>query len=152
MCNYNRHCCYCSHKIQIKQSFFLHNFPLFLILFNNFCNFFTACLAVFRQNYHKCLKLIFACKFNIARCNPLRHAKCAVLPGVTYGHNLIFRFAHPFSRWILFILSKIHIKVKCLIYDKNKSVKPNSLTLCGADYETRTRYLHLGKVTLYRVS
>lgn len=24
--------------------------------------------------------------------------------------------------------------------------------LCGADYETRTRYLHLGKVTLYRMS
>lgn len=38
------------------------------------------------------------------------------------------------------------------MYYKNKSVKPNSLTLCGADYETRTRYLHLGKVTLYRVS
>ena len=28
----------------------------------------------------------------------------------------------------------------------------NSCQFCGADYEARTRYLHLGKVALYQMS
>ena len=35
---------------------------------------------------------------------------------------------------------------------KKKKYKTSSFFVYGADYETRTRYLHLGKVTLYRMS
>lgn len=38
------------------------------------------------------------------------------------------------------------------LLEKNKKGTNAFLFFCGADYETRTRYLHLGKVTLYRMS
>ena len=42
------------------------------------------------------------------------------------------------------------------IFTNNRKTKKGSnecfLFVFGADYETRTRYLHLGKVTLYRMS
>ena len=42
-----------------------------------------------------------------------------------------------------------------LLYHNRKTKKGSNecfLFVFGADYETRTRYLHLGKVTLYRMS
>ncbi len=36
--------------------------------------------------------------------------------------------------------------------DNIKDLSDDRSFISGADYETRTRYLHLGKVTLYRMS
>ena len=38
------------------------------------------------------------------------------------------------------------------VYTKDVKVSLTSFALCGAAYEARTRYLHLGKVALYQMS
>ena len=55
-------------------------------------------------------------------------------PGLFFASQRSFRVSHTHNR-----------KTK-------KGSNECFLFVFGADYETRTRYLHLGKVTLYRMS
>ena len=53
----------------------------------------------------------------------------------------------------LFLFVYANCPVRVSFYCKNKnSTRWVLFPFFGADYETRTRYLHLGKVTLYRMS
>ena len=53
----------------------------------------------------------------------------------------------------LFFASQRSFRVSYTTNEKQKKEAINaSFFIFGADYETRTRYLHLGKVTLYRMS
>ena len=56
-------------------------------------------------------------------------------PGLFFASQRSFRVSHTTTK-----------------EQKKKKYKTSSFFVYGADYETRTRYLHLGKVTLYRMS
>lgn len=56
-------------------------------------------------------------------------------PGLFFASQRSFRVSHTTTK-----------------EQKKKKYETSSFFVYGADYETRTRYLHLGKVTLYRMS
>ncbi len=70
-----------------------------------------------------------------ARFYARRHA-----PDRRTVHRTVLCFATVFSS-----LDRYNLKIK----NPHLTVR---IFIFGADYETRTRYLHLGKVTLYRMS